>query len=140
MLMNDDGNMIRVLMIEPGKPPEMREISDTLKSMQEVVGGWIEEYMPFDDDVALVVNEEGKINGLPLNRAIRSEDGSLQDIIAGPFFICSAPVESESYQSLTPEMEKKYREKFRNPERFYMTDKGIHVVQEGSPREKEAER
>lgn len=138
--MNDEGNMIRVLMIEPGKSPEMREISDTLKSMQEVVGGWIEEYMPFDDDVALVVNEEGKINGLPLNRAIRSEDGSLQDIIAGPFFICSAPVESESYQSLTPEMEKKYREKFRNPERFYMTDKGIHVVQEGSPREKEAER
>ena len=138
--MNDEGNMIRVLMIEPGKSPEMREISDTLKSMQEVVGGWIEEYMPFDDDVALVVNEEGKINGLPLNRAIRSEDGSLQDIMAGPFFICSAPVESESYQSLTPEMEKKYREKFRNPERFYMTDKGIHVVQEGSPREKEAER
>ena len=138
--MNDEGNQIRVLMIEPGKPPEMREISDTLQSMQEAVGGWIEEYMPFDDDVALVVNEEGKINGLPLNRAIRSEDGSLQDIIAGPFFICSAPVESESYQSLTPEMEKKYREKFRNPERFYMTDKGIHVVQEGSPREKEAER
>ncbi len=138
--MNDDGNMIRVLMIEPGKPPEMREISDTLQSMQEAVGGWIEEYMPFDDDVALVVNEEGKINGLPLNRAIRSEDGSLQDIIAGPFFICSAPVESESYQSLTPEMEKKYKEKFRNPERFYMTDKGIHVVQERSPREKESER
>ena len=138
--MNDEGNQIRVLMIEPGKPPEMREISDTLQSMQEAVGGWIEEYMPFDDDVALVVNEEGKINGLPLNRAIRSEDGSLQDIIAGPFFICSAPVESESYQSLTPEMEKKYKEKFRNPERFYMTDKGIHVVQERSPRDKEAER
>ena len=138
--MNDEGNQIRVLMIEPEKPPEMREISDTLKSMQEAVGGWIEEYMPFDDDVALVVNEEGKINGLPLNRAIRSEDGSLQDIIAGPFFICSAPVESESYQSLTPEMEKKYREKFRNPERFYMTDKGIHVVQERSPREKRSER
>ena len=138
--MNDEGNQIRVLMIEPEKPPEMREISDTLKSMQEAVGGWIEEYMPFDDDVALVVNEEGKINGLPLNRAIRSEDGSLQDIIAGPFFICSAPVESESYQSLTPEMEKKYKEKFRNPERFYMTDKGIHVVQERSPREKRSER
>ena len=138
--MNDEGNQIRVLMIEPGKPPEMREISDTLESMQEAVGGWIEEYMPFDDDVALVVNEEGKINGLPLNRAIRGEDGSLQDIIAGPFFICSAPVESESYQSLTPEMEKKYREKFRNPERFYMTDQGIRVVQERSPRDKEAER
>ena len=138
--MNDEGNQIRVLMIEPGKPPEMREISDTLPSMQEAVGGYIEEYMPFDDDVALVVNEEGKINGLPLNRAIRSEDGSLQDIIAGPFFICSAPVESESYQSLTPEMEKKYKEKFRNPERFYMTDQGIHVVQDRSPREKESER
>lgn len=36
--MNDEGNQIRVLMIEPGKPPEMREISDTLQSMQEAVG------------------------------------------------------------------------------------------------------
>ena len=138
--MNDEGNTIRVLLIEPGKPPEMREISDTLQSMQEAVGGYIEEYMPFDDDVALVVNEEGKINGLPLNRAIRDEDGTLLDIIAGPFFICSAPIESESYQSLTPEMEEKYREKFRNPERFYMTDQGIHIVQDQPLRDKGSER
>ena len=33
--------------------------------MQEVVGGDIEEYMPYDDDVAIICNEEGKMRGLP---------------------------------------------------------------------------
>ena len=29
------------------------------------------------------------INGLPLNRAIRDEDGKIQEVIAGDFFIIS---------------------------------------------------
>ena len=126
--MNDEGNMIRVLMIEPGKSPEMREISDTLKSMQEVVGGWIEEYMPFDDDAAIVCNEEGKMMGLPLNRAVKDEDGRVMDIICGDFFICYAPIESEEFLSLPPEMEKKYKEKFAWPETFMQTENGIRAV------------
>src|SRR5699024_6863922 len=45
-----------------------------LEAMQELVGGDIEEYMPFEDEVAIICNEEGKIIGLPLNRAIYSEE------------------------------------------------------------------
>ena len=48
------------------------EIEDTLEAMQETVGGYIEEYMPFDDEVAIVCKEEGKMNGAELNRAIYS--------------------------------------------------------------------
>ena len=33
---------IRVLVIEPGKNPEEREIDNDLKTMQELVGGYIE--------------------------------------------------------------------------------------------------
>lgn len=51
---------INVLLIEPGKYPKQIEIEDTLEAMQETVGGYIEEYMPFDDEVAIVCNEEGK--------------------------------------------------------------------------------
>ena len=35
---------------------------------------------PFEDEVAIILNESGKINGLPLNRAIYTEDGDMQDL------------------------------------------------------------
>ena len=82
---------INVLLIEPGKYPKRIEIEDTLEAMQETVGGYIEEYMPFDDEVAIVCNEEGKMNGAELNRAIYSNDKEILDIIAGKFFIAYAP-------------------------------------------------
>ena len=47
---------ISVLLVEPNKYPKMIEIDDTLEAMQEVVGGDIEEYMPFEDEVAIICN------------------------------------------------------------------------------------
>ena len=58
---------------EPEKYPKVIEIDDSLESMQAVVGGSIEEYMPFEDEIAIICNEEGKLIGLPLNRAIYAE-------------------------------------------------------------------
>ena len=107
--MND--SKIKVLLVEPEKYPKEIEIDDSLEAMQEVVGGDIEEYMPFDDDVAIICNEEGKVRGLPLNRAVYVQDNDKKevvDIICGKFFICYAPPESESFQSLPDDMIKKY--------------------------------
>ncbi|MDD3142187.1 MAG: DUF3846 domain-containing protein [Lachnospiraceae bacterium] len=120
--------MISVLLVEPGKYPKKIDIEDSLEAMQEVVGGYIEEYMPFDDDVAIVCNEEGKMNGAELNRAVYYKDGELMDIVAGKFFLCYAPIESETFQSLPKDMENKYREKFRFPERFFKQNNEIKVV------------
>ena len=47
---------ISVLLVEPNKYPKMIEIADTLEVMQTVVGGDIEEYMPFEDEVAIICN------------------------------------------------------------------------------------
>ena len=121
--------MISVLLVEPGKYPKKIDIEDSLEAMQEVVGGYIEEYMPFEDDVAIVCNEEGKMNGAELNRAVYDKDGELMDIVAGKFFLCYAPIESETFQSLPKDMENKYREKFKYPERFSMRGKAIEVTQ-----------
>lgn len=82
--------LISVLYVEPGKYPRMMEIEDSLEAMQQLVGGDIEEYMPFDDEVAIVCNEEGKIRGEELNRAIYGQDKQMLDIIAGKFFVCYA--------------------------------------------------
>lgn len=119
---------IDVIMVEPMKPPRMVTLNDNLESMQEAVGGWIEEYMPFTDEVALICNEEGKMNGMPLNRAIYGEDGRLLDVIAGPFFIAYAPIESENFLSLPEDLKQKYMQEFKQPQDFVMTGSGIKVI------------
>ena len=59
-------DMMRVLVKEPGKAAEEREIPNTLEALQGIVGGYIESLQPFEDG-ALIVNEEGKLMGLPPN-------------------------------------------------------------------------
>lgn len=135
----DTANKISVLLVQPGKYPKLVEIGDSLEAMQAVVGGDIEEYMPFADEVALICNDEGKVNGLPLNRAVYDSDHQMIDIMAGDFFICYAPFESEKFQSLPPDLAKKYSEKFRYPEQFVKTEKGITAIP-FKPKAKDSER
>ncbi len=118
---------ISVVLVEPGKYPKLVEIEDTLEAMQETVDGYIEEYMPFDDEVAIVCNEEGKVNGLPLNRAVYGKDKEILDIIVGKFFIAYAPAEAENFQNMPEELANKYLENFKYPERFYHTENGIEA-------------
>ena len=120
---------ISVLLVEPNKYPKMIEIDDTLEAMQAVVGGDIEEYMPFEDEVAIICNEEGKVNGLTPNRAVYEENSrEMLDIICGKFFVAYAPFEAERFQSLPPDLAEKYREKFKYPERFMRVNDGIVAV------------
>ena len=72
---------IAVLVVEPGKEPYVKEIDSNLKSLQHEVGGYIEAIYPYEDPVALVCNEEGKLEGLPLNRALRDEDGDIYSFL-----------------------------------------------------------
>ena len=85
---------LKFSLVEPEKYPKEIVIDDSLEAMQEVVGGDIEEYMPFDDDVAIICNEEGKMRGLPLNRAVYVQDNDkkeMVDIICGGFFFFFCP-------------------------------------------------
>ena len=118
---------IKVVLLEPGKLARAVEIDASLAGMQKVVGGLIEPFYPFEEQVCIVCNEEGKINGLPLNRAIRDADtGDIADIIAGTFFICDCS--GESFGSLSSEQQKRYLEKYRLPERFFRSRDGIESV------------
>lgn len=127
--MTEKRTTINVLLCKAGKRAEMVEMEDSLEAMQKMVGGMIEEYMPFEDEVALVCNDEGKMLGMPLNRAIEGEDGKIMDVIAGDFFICYAPIESEKFLSLPPELAEKYKEKFDWPEQIFMKNgEGLSAV------------
>ena len=107
-----------ILKVEPGKAPERMKITDDLESIQKVVGGSIQAIYPFDEPLAMVCHEEAKLIGLPLNRALRGEDGKIYDIIAGSFFLCGAPPEKESFASLTEDQMKRYEALFHTPEVF----------------------
>ncbi len=117
---------MQILIVEPECRPEVKEIDGTLKSMQKVVGGYIEAIYPFDDAVALVANEEGKLDGLPANRGLRDEDGQIYDIVCGTFFLCGAPADSDHFTGLTAEQIEKYQKHFYTPELFLGMDG--HIV------------
>ena len=131
---NNENQMLRVILCKPGEKVEIVEIDDTLEAMQELVGGYIQEYMPFTgddpryDDVAIICNEEGKLMRLPPSRAITDEYGQVMDVIAGPFFICYAPRESERFLSMPEDLEEEFRKRYELPEQFFRTETGIKAV------------
>ena len=117
---------IKVIKVEAGKAPQVVTISDELESLQHEVEGYIECIYPWEEEVGLVCNEEGKINGLPLNRALCGEDGEMYDIIAGNFLIVG--LTEDSFCSLTEEEIEKFSKLFQRPEYFVNADGRINVI------------
>ena len=81
-----------IVVCKSGTSPEVREIvREDLSAMQEIVGGWIE-VVYLSTVLCLVCNDEGAINGMPLNRIILNEriDGSPLGALTiyGDFFVC----------------------------------------------------
>lgn len=76
---------MKVLMVEPGKSPYAAEIESGLKSLQAAVGGDIQAVYPYEDPVALICNEEGKLMGLPLNRALFDDEATSMILCPGIF-------------------------------------------------------
>ena len=116
---------MRILLVEPGKKPVLKEIDGSLKSMQKIVGGTIQVLYPFEEPVALVCNDEGKLLGLPLNRALQDQNGHIFDIIVGTFFLCRAPADSDSLEGLTKEETRVFQRRFDIPEVFMQSGKRI---------------
>ena len=104
---------IKVLKVEPDKAPELIEMPNELEAMQAIVGGYIE-VCPIAEGVAIVCNEEGKMNGMALNRPIY-HGGKIVDIIAGTFFIAGDDISIGEFVSLTEEQIAKYKKQFKDP-------------------------
>lgn len=117
---------MKVLMVEPGKVPYETDLASDLKSLQKAVGGTIECVYPYTEPVGLVCNDEGKLLGLPLNRAVYNDNGQLVDIISGNFFIVG--LEGEGFTDLPEHLMQKYIERFRQPEEFINLNGEIHAL------------
>ena len=73
---------IRVLVKEPAKPAEVREIDNTLEAVQAIVGGNIEA-LRISDSVFCYLNDEGKLINLAPNFVI-TDGRTVSDIVCGP--------------------------------------------------------
>lgn len=75
-IIKTNGEMLRV---DPKNGKDFK-----LQELQEIVGGYIE-CVYINDKIQMVVNEEGKITGLPLNVAASSLAGQC---IVGDVLVC----------------------------------------------------
>lgn len=119
--------MLDVLLVKPNEHPRNVSIGAELEDLQQAVGGSIGASYPFaDDPVAIVYNDDGKLMGLPLNRALRDEDGQMYDAVAGTFLVVG--LGEEDFVSLSPELAQKYEEEFHQPEAFLPLGRRLMVI------------
>ena len=116
---------IRVLSVQPLRKPIVKDIPDDLASLQKEVQGDIQAIYPFEDRVALICNEEGKLLQLPPNRALRAKDGTVYDIVVGDFLI--AGIGEENFCSLSDDMIEKYTKLYETPELIIQAEGRIVV-------------
>ena len=72
----------------------------------------IEASYPYEEQVAVIANEEGKLLDLPYNRPLLDEHGVPYDIVCGTFFV--AGLSCETFTSLTEDQLRCYKELFDN--------------------------
>ena len=119
---------IKCLLVKPYELPKEIEIDNTLEAKQKLVGGWIEQaFLPKDDSVVLICNEEGKINGMKPNRDIG------HDIIFGPFLIVGNDYENGGYKSLTSEQILNYKIRFDKHSIVQTENRVLGILLNGKP-------
>ena len=119
---------LKCLLVEPYELPKEIEIDNTLEAKQKLVGGYIEQaFLPKDDSVVLICNEEGKINGMKPNRDIG------HDIIFGPFLIVGNDYENGGYKSLTSEQILNYKIRFDKHSIVQTENRVLGILLNGRP-------
>jgi len=108
------------------KTANVRIVAATNEDLQKAVGGDIEATYPFNEPVALVMHDEGKLVGKELNRALRDDDGDIYDIIAGDFLVVG--LGEDDFCSLSPELMKQFEEHFHQPETFVRMGRSIMAL------------
>lgn len=111
-----DNEKMTVIVIEPGMKPYVQEIQGGLESLQREVGGDIQAISPYTDAVSIICAEEGKLMGMPFNRALRDGDGHIYDVLVGKFLIVG--LGEDKFTSIPDELIPKYTQIFETPEQF----------------------
>ena len=116
----------------------MVTIGDDLESLQAEVHGDIEAVYPWPEPVCLICNEDGKFSGLPLNRALRDDEGRMYDAVAGTFLITG--IAGEELCDLQAEYADKFTRMFAEPEDFLILNGKLMAIPRSGKTRKEGMR
>lgn len=107
---NPTSDLIQVVVVEPMTKPYKKMIKNDAAAFNEIVGGYFEIVNIGRTDtgasIAIHLNEEGKLIGLPFNRRIINFD-----ILVGTFFISAYNMQGDNI-SLTDLESEKYIKRF----------------------------
>ena len=121
-----ENEKITVIAVEPGKKPYVMEIQSGLDSLQKEVGGDIQAVYPYDDPIAIIAAESGKLMGMPFNRALRDEDRHIYDVLVGKFLIVG--LGEDNFTSKPEDLIPKYKEIFDTPEQLVKIGPKNHIL------------
>ena len=120
-----------------GKIAMVDWVENKLEKLQEKVKGCIE-FFDLDNETTIICNDEGKINGMGLNRSIRDNDNKILDIIGGDFIIVGMKKNGD-LKSLDEKQIEKLINKYKFPEQFFMDNGEIFsIMYEPKVKEKRA--
>lgn len=106
--------------------PYVKQIDNALEVLQREVGGYMQVVYPWFDKVGLICDEQSKLDGKPLNRALRDESGNIYDIIAATFLIVG--LGEDDFVSLSDELQEKFVNMFNTPEMFLYINGQLTVL------------
>lgn len=109
--MNEE-NLIKVLLVEPFDQPKKITIENNYQAIGEIISGDEDEYMPFEDDVALLCNADGKRLSLSASHTVTDIETGKTEIIYGSFILVGASKFDSEYHSLNDNLIDKYMDLF----------------------------
>lgn len=117
---NPTADKIQVVIVEPGKAPYKKMIKNDIDTFHKIVDGYIENVFigktAKDARVGIVLNEEGKLIGLPFNRRI-FKNGVTDDFV-GNIFITAYNWEGDNV-SLSDAEADHYIQRFQYQEVYF---------------------
>ena len=101
-------NLIKVLLVEPFSKPKMITIENNYQAISEIICGDVDEYMPFEDDVALLC----KRLSLSASHTVTDTETGKTELIYGSFILVGASEFDSEYHSLNDNLIDKYMDLF----------------------------
>lgn len=113
----------RVIVARPGEEAYVTKLKPTYENLSALVGGMLEMTCPFDDDVAVISDEESKLKGKMPNRLMCGEFGGKfarkgipVDVYAGTIVIVGNRPDKSEFDGLTDAEIEKYMHLYKEPQ------------------------
>ena len=108
----NEKSLIKVLLVEPFNKPKIITIENNYQAISEIICGDVDEYMPFEDDVALICNADGKRLSLSASHIVTDTETGKTELIYGSFILVGTSEFDDEYHLLDDNLINKYMDLF----------------------------